>query len=66
MAKTGSLANPLASAIKNKASLSVVPMYWFARAALGERAGVIATLIYTLIPSIVIFTATSADITFMP
>jgi len=47
-------------------ALSVVPMYLFAKAVLGPRAGLIATLIYSLMPSIVLFTATSADITFMP
>ncbi len=47
-------------------ALSVVPMYLWARDALGPRPGLIATLLYTLVPSIVLFTATSADITFMP
>jgi len=47
-------------------ALSVVPMDWLAKAMLGARAGLIATVLYTLVPSIVLFTATSADITFMP
>ncbi len=47
-------------------AMSVVPMYFFARDVLGERRGRIATLLYMLVPSIVLFTATSADITFMP
>lgn len=47
-------------------ALSVVPMYWFASSVLGERRGQIATLLYTLMPTVVLFTATSADITFMP
>jgi len=47
-------------------ALSVWPMYWFAREVLGEWRGRIATLLYTLMPTIVLFTATSADITFMP
>lgn len=47
-------------------ALSVVPMYWFASSVLGERCGQMAVLLYSLIPTIVLFTATSADITFMP
>lgn len=47
-------------------ALSVVPMYWFASSVLGERSGQMATLLYSLMPTIVLFTATSADITFMP
>jgi hypothetical protein len=47
-------------------ALSVVPMCLWARDVLGARRGMIATLLYTLVPTIVLFTATSADITFMP
>lgn len=47
-------------------ALSVVPMYWFAREVLGEWRGRIAVLLYCLMPTVVLFTATSADITFMP
>lgn len=47
-------------------ALSIVPMYWLASSVLGERGGQMATLLYSLMPTIVLFTATSADITFMP
>jgi hypothetical protein len=47
-------------------ALSVVPMYFLAKDVLGARQGLVATLLYTLMPSIVLFTATSADMTFMP
>jgi hypothetical protein len=41
-------------------------MYYWAVDVLGARRGLLATLLYTLVPTIVLFTATSADITFMP
>jgi hypothetical protein len=47
-------------------ALSVVPMYYWAVDALGPRRGLIATLLYVTVPTIVLFTATSADIAFMP
>ncbi len=47
-------------------ALSVVPMYYWARDAVGARRGLVATLLFTTVPTIVLFTATSADITFMP
>ncbi len=47
-------------------ALSVLPMYWLARDILGEWRGRIAVLLYALMPTVVLFTATSADITFMP
>lgn len=45
---------------------SVVPLYLWAAAMFGRRVGLTAALLYTLVPSIVLFAATSADIVFMP
>ena len=47
-------------------ALSVFPMYLWARELFDRRTALTCTVLYTLVPSIVIFTATSADITFMP
>lgn len=47
-------------------ALSVIPMYYWARDMLGPRRGFLATLLYVVAPTIVLFTATSADIAFMP
>lgn len=47
-------------------AVSVIPLYFWARDVFDERRALIATLLYVLVPTIVIFTATSADITFMP
>ncbi|MCC6145083.1 MAG: glycosyltransferase family 39 protein, partial [Candidatus Hydrogenedentes bacterium] len=47
-------------------SLSVVPLYFWARDLGGTPFARTASLIYALSPSIVIFTATSADILFTP
>jgi hypothetical protein len=47
-------------------SLAVVPLYFWAKDLLGRRAALTACLLYTVMPSIVLFTATSADILFLP
>lgn len=47
-------------------ALSVFPMYLWARELFERRTALTCTALYTLVPSIVLFTATSADITFMP
>ncbi|MDK1022287.1 MAG: glycosyltransferase family 39 protein [Candidatus Hydrogenedentes bacterium] len=47
-------------------ALSVFPMYLWARELFERRTAITCTALYTLVPSIVLFTATSADITFMP
>ena len=47
-------------------ALSVFPMYWWARELFATRTALTCTLLYAFVPSIVIFSATSADITFMP
>lgn len=45
---------------------SVVPLYLWAAAMFGRRIGLTAAMLYALIPTVVLFTATSADIVFMP
>jgi len=47
-------------------ALSVFPMYLWTRELFERRIALTCTILYTLVPSIVIFTATSADITFLP
>jgi hypothetical protein len=47
-------------------ALAVVPLYFWARECLGERPALFAALLYPLVPAITLFTATSADILFMP
>lgn len=47
-------------------ALGVIPMYYWAADVAGKRAGLIAAMMYALTPTIVLFTATSADILFMP
>jgi len=47
-------------------ALGVIPMYYWAADVAGKRAGLTAAMMYTLAPTIVLFTATSADILFMP
>ncbi|MBI2434691.1 MAG: glycosyltransferase family 39 protein, partial [Candidatus Hydrogenedentes bacterium] len=47
-------------------SLAVFPLYFWARGRFGEPAARTACLLYALVPSIVLFTATSADILFTP
>jgi len=46
--------------------LSVFPMHALAREILTPRAALVAALLYACVPTIVLFTATSADILFMP
>lgn len=47
-------------------ALAVVPMYLWVREMLGQRAGLTAAMLYTLVPSVVLFQATSADTLFPP
>lgn len=48
-------------------SLSVLPMYLWAREVTGKaQTALLCTALFTLMPSIVLFTATSVDILFMP
>ncbi len=46
--------------------LAVFPLYAWARDLVGQRVALASVLLYVLIPSIVLFTATSAEILFMP
>jgi hypothetical protein len=47
-------------------SLGIIPLYLWARDLSNERVALTCATLYTLMPSIVLFTATSADIMFMP
>lgn len=47
-------------------ALSVIPFYLWTRDLFGYKTALHATLLYIFVPTIVLFTATSADITFMP
>lgn len=48
------------------ASLAVLPLYGWARELLGKRAALTAAMLYTVVPSIVLFSATSAEALFTP
>jgi hypothetical protein len=47
-------------------STAVIPLYLWVRDMLGRRVALFSSVAYALMPSIVLFTATSADILFMP
>ena len=47
-------------------ALGIVPLYFWAREWTNRRAAITCCILYSLMPSIVLFTATSADILFMP
>ena len=47
-------------------SLAVIPLFFWTRDLFGQRCAWTITLLYALMPSVVLFTATSADILFMP
>ncbi|MBI4559188.1 MAG: glycosyltransferase family 39 protein [Candidatus Hydrogenedentes bacterium] len=47
-------------------STGVIPLYFWARDMTSKRTALIGCLLYSLMPSIVLFTATSADILFLP
>lgn len=57
---------PLSIATMLFGATSVIPFHLWVRDMLGARVAVQTTLLYCFMPTIVIFTATSADITFMP
>ncbi len=57
---------PLSLATIFFGSLSVIPLYLWTRNMLGERRARVCAMLYVAMPSIVLFTATSADIAFMP
>ena len=60
----GAMALSLATAAAG--SLAVIPLYYWVRDLAGARVAALCCLVYALIPSIVLFTATSAEILFMP
>lgn len=47
-------------------SLGVIPLYLWVKDMLDHRVAFFAAVLYVLMPSVVLFTATSADILFMP
>ena len=47
-------------------ALGVVPLFWWTRDLTSTRVGLTCALMYAVVPSIVLFTATSADILFTP
>ena len=47
-------------------ALAVVPLYYWTRDMFDARVALTVCVLYTLLPTIVLFSATSADITFMP
>ena len=47
-------------------STAIIPLFLWVRDTIDERVALLSALMYTLMPSIVLFTATSADILFMP
>jgi hypothetical protein len=57
---------PLSIATIIVAAFGVVPLFYWARDLLGEQAALIAALLYTCVPSVVLFNATSADALFPP
>jgi hypothetical protein len=57
---------PLAIATMAVGSLALVPLYFWVKDMCNRRVALTACLLYTVVPSIVLFTATSADILFMP
>lgn len=60
----GAMALSLATIVLG--STAIVPLYFWARDLTNERAARTCCVVYALIPSIVLFTATSAEILFMP
>ena len=63
---TGQSALGLSLATMAAGSLGLVPLYLWAADLAGRRVALTCCMLYSLIPSIVLFTATSADIFFTP
>ena len=57
---------PLSIATVFLGSTALIPLYLLARTQFSIRLAILSCIIYSFIPSIVLFTATSADILFMP
>jgi len=60
----GALALSLATVVVG--ALAIIPLYYWSRDLTNERTARTCCMVYALIPSIVLFTATSAEILFMP
>lgn len=60
----GALALSIATVVIG--AVAVIPLFFWARFLLGERTAVAACALYVVVPSIVLFSATSADILFTP
>ncbi len=60
----GALALSLATVVVG--ALALIPLYYWSRDLTHERTARTCCLLYALIPSVVLFTATSAEILFMP
>lgn len=63
---TGQDALPLSIATMVFGAVSIVPLYLWAADLTSRRTALTCCVLYSLMPSIVLFTATSADILFMP
>lgn len=57
---------PLSIATIFLGAMGVIPLYLLARDMCNQRIALTASMLYVLMPSIVLFTATSADILFLP
>ena len=59
---------PLALSLATMAlgALGIVPLYLWSASVAGKRAGLTCCMLYSVMPTVVMFTATSADILFMP
>jgi hypothetical protein len=62
----GRSALALSLATMATAAVAVIPLYYWVKDMLGPRSALTATALYVLMPSIVLFTATSGDILFTP
>ena len=57
---------PMSLAVVVIGALGIIPLFYWVREIASERIAALACLLYTVIPSIALFTATCTEITFMP
>jgi hypothetical protein len=57
---------PMSLAVVIIGALGIIPLYYWVREIASERIATLACLLYTVIPSIALFTTTCTEITFMP
>jgi hypothetical protein len=57
---------PMSLAVVIIGALGIIPLYYWVREIASERIATLVCLLYTVIPSIALFTATCTEITFMP